>query len=145
MEENVALPAPSIRRHVSRMKGVLALGKFGDATFESSYPLAGSLADLSESLTKFGDEERHEERHQALCVLLHLLPSEAAGDLVPQIVSILEADFFEGSPPADLSLKRQRVSTWWVRLSHQHGITCHSHCRSPTGRAARAQTGASGL
>ena len=139
MEENVERPAPSIRRHVSRMKGVLALGNLGDATFESSYPLAGSLADLSESLAKFGDDERH----QALCALLHLLPSEAAGDLVPQIVSILEADVFEGSPPAELSLQRQRVSTGWVRLSHQHGITCHSHCRSPTGRAARAQTGTS--
>ena len=96
------LPAPSIRRHVSRMQGVLALGKIGDATFESSYPLAGSLADLSESLAKFGDLERH----QALCALLHLLPSEAAGDLVPQIVSILEADVFDSSPPAEPSLQR---------------------------------------
>ena len=100
MEESVELPA--IRRHVSRKQGVLVLGSLGDATFESSYPLVGSLADLSESLAKFGDAERH----QALCALLHLLPSEAAGDLVPQIVSILEADVFEGSPPAELSRQR---------------------------------------
>ena len=100
MEENVA-QAPSIRRHVSRMQGVLALGQVGDATFESSYPLdVGVLADFSESLAKFGDEERH----RALCALLHLLKSETAGDLVPQIVSILEADVFEGSPPAEQSL-----------------------------------------
>ena len=72
MEENVELPAPSIRRHVSRIKGVLALGNVGDATFESSYPLdVGVLADFSESLAKFGDEERH----RSLCGLLHLLKS----------------------------------------------------------------------
>ena len=101
MEENVALPAPSIRRHVSRMKGVLALGKIGDATFESSCPLdVGVLADFSESLAQFGDEERH----RSLCALLHLLESETAADLVPQIVSVLEADVFEGSPPSEQSL-----------------------------------------